>query len=142
MPRPVGLFLPAVAVLVSLVRSTSALPTAISVGPPPPPLMYFSYGVLQVNWTCTSCTATGFRVDVKPLDQTDTFSYALTDDPKQNPWFYDNAAAEPAVVTITNTATVNSGQGSIELATTGGSVSLTGGRGSAPYLYRKIPEGA
>lgn len=56
-------------------------------------------------------------------------------DSQQNPWIWDNADSSSA-----NPTPVVSGA-SVTIQTTGGSVSLTGGRGSAPYLYRKIPEG-
>src|SRR5437868_3945128 len=80
----------AVIVLVSVITAVYGQPMVIEVGPPPPPLAYYAFGYLQVNFsTPTSSNAlTGIEVLVEPYNYTSTMDDATEFISSKSPWIW------------------------------------------------------
>jgi len=92
--RNAGLWLAFTAVALGFLALAHAEVKNIEAGPPPPPLYYASFGVVQVNWTfalTAGTTVTGFEVTVRPLDHMEPFTVAPPSG--KNPWFWVSRAS-------------------------------------------------
>jgi len=76
-------------VVAAAVAVAAGQATSIVAGPPPAPLLYSSYGIVQVTWTTSSSAATGWSITIKPFDHYEDFSLSIpAADVLKSPWLW------------------------------------------------------
>ena len=123
--------------------------TSVTIGAPPPPLAYASFGMLEVGFNYTDAgtpgALLGFNVTAVPMDEREEFDAQLPMD-GSSPWYWDaglpaNATAPAPSLPAPISSQVTVAGGALQMSIGGVATAAGATRGNATYLYRKLPEG-